>query len=403
MILQKVVASVATGAMLSFALVVPAYADNTISISGNGADSVNQSSVNSTNTSSVVQNNTAVITNNVSANANSGDNKASENTGGSVDVSTGGASTSVDVTNQANLNKADASSCSSCGTNTSVDISGNGADTYNKANVGTSSNNTVFQNNDAQITNQVSQKAETGDNKASSNTGGDVSITTGPASSSTTIKNQANANIASSSSGSGDGSGGTLTATISGNGADSHNGINIYQNSDNSVVQSNDAVFNNMVYAKASSGDNKAWGNTSGDVMIDTGAADSTVNIDNMANFNYANVDCCLTNTEASITNNGADTKNWISAKLGNTSGIFQGGEGKGNLALLNNTVKPNTETGDNSAGENTANDSGMFWLSTGDNTSDTTLNNQANVNLVGFNPGVELGFDLGNLWQLVI
>src|SRR3989344_3930635 len=166
-----------------------------------------------------------------------------------------------------------------------LEISGNGADTYNKAEVDVNQNRTVVQSNEANISNNVTATADTGDNDANRNTGGGVSVTTGDAKTTVDILNQANANSAKIS---GDGEGGSLSARILGNGADSYNKIELDYNKSVVVDQSNSARVENDVYAKADTGDNDANRNTGGTVSIDTGDAETKVGVDNMINFNWA-------------------------------------------------------------------------------------------------------------------
>lgn len=72
--------------------------------SGNGDGSSNTGTVNSDNTSNIVQTNNANITNNVQLYANTGDNSASENTGGSSSITTGDANIVANIVNFVNNN-----------------------------------------------------------------------------------------------------------------------------------------------------------------------------------------------------------------------------------------------------------------------------------------------------------
>ena len=78
----------------------------------------------------------------------------------------------------------------------SIVISGNGADSTNKVKVKSTQKVTVRQSNKAKVSNFVFAGASTGNNDANNNTGGNVTITTGDASASASVKNTFNSNIA---------------------------------------------------------------------------------------------------------------------------------------------------------------------------------------------------------------
>jgi hypothetical protein len=65
---------------------------------------------------------------------------------------------------------------------TTIEISGNGAGADSNVAVQNTNTTTVSQNNTANVTNTVKTNADTGDNKANYNTGGNVGIQTGDAS-----------------------------------------------------------------------------------------------------------------------------------------------------------------------------------------------------------------------------
>ena len=86
--------------------------------------------------------------------------------------------------------------------------------------------------------------------------------------------------------------------------------------------QDNLANLSNDVYVDANSGHNWAKDNTGGSVGIDTGSAYAGAKVDNMANFNWANVaDCCLMDGLVKVAANGVDTKNTVN--LGLISGMY--------------------------------------------------------------------------------
>lgn len=391
---RKIATAIATGGLLLNLLSPAAFAATTIEISGNGSSSDNTTTVNQTQSNTVVQNNNATINNNVDATSNTGGNSANDNTGGSVTVDTGNARTTVDVTNRANSNTADVNNCN-CSGDTTVKISGNGTSSDNNVNLDTTHTNSVFQTNTANFNNRIDANARTGDNRANDNTGGDVMVRTGSATSDVTVNNAANANTAMIGNGSGTHRGGTLSATISGNGSRSDNTIDLDISNDSTIVQDNNANFRNRIDANSRTGDNRADDNTGGDVTIDTGNARSMVDIDNMANFNSASSDCgCLLDLTAKISGNGTESDNRLTADLTNDLSVFQGEERSGNRARFDNLVDANSRTGDNRSDDNTGVPHDGILVFTGNSTSDHTISNEANRNIFGPSTGAD--FSLG-------
>lgn len=385
-------ASIATAGILSLgALITPAFAAETIQITGNGSSSTNNATVQSTQDTTVVQNNSANINNTVNNTANTGSNSASGNTGGDVLVLTGNSTSTTDITNKANLNVADVTNCG-CSSDATVTISGNGSDSNNRANVTQNTSTEAFQNNQAYITNTVRNNSKTGYNSADGNTssvtgGGTVTVLTGDANSTTTLDTAANANVLRIGSG-GTGGNGTLSALISGNGSSSRNRIRFTDDSSVLSVQDNSAMVLNDVSARLKTGGNSADDNT-GDtnITVDTGSASSNVAVDNMVNFNMADLDCgCLLDASAKISGNGTDSRNRIMANLDGSQSVFQGGrEGDGNNANLTNWLKGKLTTGYNSADGNTASVLGdPVRVFTGNSSSTSSISNSGNVNVVG-------------------
>ena len=394
---KRQIFSVIAAGSLVLSATAPAFAATTIQISGNGAGSDNFSTVNQTNTNTVSQNNTANVTNNVTSNANTGGNDAGFNTGGDVKIETGNATTTSTVTNALNSNAAQIAACN-CAGDTSVKISGNGANSDNVVTLKDNNKNTVNQSNNANVTNNVDNNAKTGNNDANSNTGGNVEITTGNAKAVATVKTVANSNSAVIGGGAGAGNA-SASFVISGNGAGSDNWINADLSNNNSVSQKNYADISNDVDSNAKTGYNDAGFNTGGNVEITTGNAWSGAHVDNMVNFNSANLDCgCVTDVLAKINGNGANPGgnewNWwnlnngnnIQLDLANTNAVAQG-----NAADLSNDVNANAKTGKNDAFSNTGSvlNSDDPAITTGNATDVTNVNNSGNVNTVGGTPFV--------------
>src|SRR3990170_513335 len=276
-LLYKAGTGIAAAAIIAQGFAGVALATIDVEISGNGANSTNDANVAVSDNTQVTQNNTANITNNVNVSADTGKNDANKNTGGDVDITTGNASTTVGVSNTANANVAD------------VDVD-----------------------------------SDTGKNDANANTGGSVSITTGNADTTVAVANTANKNVA--TVGNGSGNGGSLSVVISGNGYKSTNLVNVALASTTGVQQNNRANITNDVDVDADTGKNDANKNTGGDVEILTGNADADVDVSNLANFNFADVDSCgcILDGTVKIAGNGAKSDNDANVALASAKVIGQ-------------------------------------------------------------------------------
>lgn len=411
---RQIISVLASGAVM-LSMVTPAFADMTLEISGNGTDSKNDVKVETSQSTTVVQSNVADVYNNIDADADTGDNEAEKNTGGDVSIDTGDATTDVKVENTLNSNTA---SVDCCGTgDVDVLISGNGADSDNKVELkDKGSGVTVFQENEAGVKNIVDADSDTGDNEAEKNTGGDVSIKTGDATTSVSVSTTANANWA--LVGGGSGSTPTLSLRILGNGVDSKNDIKVKLDGGVLLAQANVADVFNKIDADADTGDNKAEENTGGAVSIDTGDADTTVEVDNMVNFNWADVDCgCLFDVLAKIAGNGEDSDNKIEAKLGGGLEVFQGncaedlpgelGGGKEECEL-DNFIDADSDSGDNEAEKNTGDPGDDPSIETGDAETTVEVSNTGNSNVFGDEtpsdwPQFEFNFNVSLSWAQLL
>jgi len=319
--MKKQILSAMTAGALLLNVATPALAGTTLEISGNGSNSDSEVKVNNSNNTTVVQNNDAKVNNDIKVNSNTGDNSASDNTGGEVKVETGDADTEVNVSNSLNTNAAKVDCCQSG--DTELKISGNGTKSDNKIDLDQSNKTEVFQTNKADVNNKVDVDSNTGDNDADDNTGGNVKIDTGDASTTVNVGTTANANSA--VVGGHGGEAGSLSAWVTGNGSDSDNDIYLDVDAATTLVQDNEADVDNHVYVDAETGDNDAEDNTGGDVMIETGDADADVTIDNMVNFNAADVDCgCVLDLTAKVAGNGTDSDNKIKADLESGKDVHQ-------------------------------------------------------------------------------
>jgi len=420
---KKIATAIATGALL-FQTVIPVLAQSTtLVISGNGAETDNDINLSQTTTTTVVQNNVANISNNVDADAETGENDQNYNTGGPVSLTTGDATTGVAISNTANSNVAEVSGC--CDVDVDVEISDNGYKSDNTANLKLDNSTALFQNNYAYIKNEVDAESETGENDQNYNTGGPVSMETGDADTTVLIANKANSNWAKI----GDGSGGaSVSLKIIGNGAETDNDINLLFDRSLLLTQDNYANIKNKVDADAETGENDQNYNTGGPVSLETGDATTVVGIDNLANFNFADLNCgCLLDVVAKIAGNGYNADSDISAALLDTKAAFQTNSyvcgygyqfpwgGGGDLSFpwygyqkkACNDVDAEAETGENDQNKNTGHSADPS-METGDATTWVDIGNTANSNVLiegGLGlpelPDFDFEFDLGFNWLL--
>jgi hypothetical protein len=267
-----------------------------VKISGNGAYSDNGVVLDASTTTTVNQANTANVNNTVNADAKTGGNTASKNTGGDVLIGTGNAKVESWISTTANVNSATVGGGMPGAGNPSASfvISGNGAGSDNYITAALANLTEVEQENVANINNIVDADATTGENDANFNTGGDVLIGTGHAVVKTDIDNAVNFNHADVDCG----CTWDVLAKISGNGADTDhhwwdeadNIITLELANAQAVGQGNVAELNNTVDdSDAKTGYNEALSNTGevdSDPAIVTGDAYNSNGISNSGNVN---------------------------------------------------------------------------------------------------------------------
>ena len=428
--------------------------------SNNGQNSQNNGSVVVVNDNTTNQSNTADLNNTLNQSSNSGNNSVSGNNNGNATIKTGDANTSGTIVNAVNTNVEGlmisefnieedqngdfvldfAANCiSGCENAGSVYAknSGNAQNSTNNADITTVNNNTTFQNNDAGIANNLILDANSGYNVGDGNNNGDTRIQTGDANIAANALTFANTNIAGNvvygvvniygdlqgdilfpeelaamlaegctTCGSGD-----TTVTNSGNGQGSTNNASVRDTTNNQVFQNNDAVIDNVLDVKATTGDNKTSGNNKGDNTIITGDVDVMAQVLNVANTNILGGNMWLvlvneagrwvgkimgapegsnmaasTGTEftvdekgdvtASNTNNGQNSTNntAITNETNNTTV-------QTNNANVTNNLQLNANTGKNSA---SGNNGGNNTIETGDVNVVANIVNFVNNNIAG-------------------
>ncbi len=268
---------------------------------------------------------------------------------------------------------------------TTIEISGNGTDSDNDATISFGQSTTVVQSNTADVYNQVDAEADTGDNSANDNTGGEVSVETGDADVDVKVSNTLNSNTAEV----GCCASGDVDVLISGNGSDSYNTVDLEMGSETEVYQQNYADVTNKVEAEAETGENEAEDNTGGSVSITTGDAKVGVDLSTTANANSATVggEGAGGSLSAWITGNGTESDNDINLGLGSLVLLVQE-----NVADVFNKVEAEAETGENDADDNTGGD---VDIETGDADVDVEVDNMVNFNWAD----LDCGCLLEDLW----
>lgn len=274
--------------LVTFALVPQVWADQSLQVIENGADSQSNVSVNSSNNTNVEQANHMNVINTVESKAETGGNAANQNTNGQQTIVTGDANISNEITTTGNQSVVDASCCQT--TSTSTTITGNGAGTENTITHTNTNQTTITVLNNATIVNNISIKANTGKNRASFNTGGDTIIKTGDIN---VINEIINAPVNVSKVKVVEGSKELKSfLQIAGNGAFSENIIEGVNENITIINENNFANLFNNVEALMNTGKNDADFNTGGDTVIVTGDIFAKTIIENIANFNVVEVVC---------------------------------------------------------------------------------------------------------------
>lgn len=257
---------------------------------------------------------------------------------------------------------------------TTLTISGNGAGSDNDVTYTTTNSTVVVQENNAEVNNEVSANSNTGGNNADSNVGGEVVIDTGDASTDVAVVNDLNSNEANVDCC----DQGDTTVDISMNGEGSDNDVNLNNSSVTDVFQDNDAEVDNKVDADSTTGNNNADSNVGGDVSIDTGKADTTVEVYNTANTNSALIGGAGEGegsglVDVRIVGNGPNSDNDVELALTDVITVVQE-----NDADVDNEAEADADTGNNNADSNVG---GSVILDTGDATVKAVADTAVNFN----------------------
>lgn len=257
---------------------------------------------------------------------------------------------------------------------TTVEIVANGSESNNEVVVESTIDTNVSQNNDAVVKTVVTQSANTGDNQANQNTGGNVTIDTGSVETITTITTTTiNHNQVDTCC---DTTSGTTT-TITNNGAASANTATVTAASANTVTQTNHADINNNPSQSADTGANQANQNTGNSTTIHTGDINATATITNQnINHNTAHVPAAAIGgpQHLTISGNGAGSTNQANIELVTNTDANQEQDFN-----IDNLIDQIFNTGTNQANQNTG---GSVNIITGTIIADATIINQdININ----------------------
>lgn len=416
----------------------------------NGTGSSNGSSATINNTDTTSQTNSASVNTNLNSSTVTGDNSASDNVG-DTSITTGDANTSGTVLTMVNTNAQGvmvsefnvvddhvgdivldfAANCVlGCAGSPSVVNTGNASGSINTGSLDTTHTTTTFQDNEAVVGNDLVLTADSGNNTASSNTGGDTEITTGDANVAANVVTFANNNIAGNVIYGivnifGDLIGdiifpedqlhtccaGSIVATNTGNGSLSANTSDVEIVNTDTTFQANTADIENNIIFEADTGNNSTSRNTGGDANITTGDTSIDANLLNIANANLigGNWWIVLVNeagnwvgkilgapenaffagsegSEFDIDENGfitvTNSKNGsMSTNTGSVTQTTNNDTYQTNNAQIENNLYLSANTGGNSANDNTG---GNSDITTGDASIIANLVNFVNNNIVG-------------------
>lgn len=363
--------------------------DTTVQNKNTGANSENTVSAETSNTVAVNNSNDATVKNKLSADSNSGDNKANYNTG-NASVTTGDAEANVDVKTDVNHNETTIGGGAGSGGTLTLGNQSTGANSVNVVAASMANGVMVNNHNDADLSTTVDAYAYTGDNKANYNTG-NASVKTGNATIDDVYVDQsANSNKTTV----GGGSGGSFDVTIENmnTGYNSYNEASLDLANNVTVTNHNDADVNNDLYADSDTGGNQANYNV-GDGTVKTGDAKTNVTVLGDFNSSETTLDCnsCLAVGDVTVRNKntGAKSDNMADFAMENKTKVMNF-----NHTDVDNEVDAYAYTGDNKANYN--GNGGMdASVTTGDADASVTVDDKANSNKTEFSAGSVSGLDV--------
>jgi hypothetical protein len=254
-------------------------------------------------------------------------------------------------------------------------ISDNGSSMTNNIDSTVSANTMITQDNSSVLNNSIDTVSNTGANSASANSGGDTTIQTG--STDTTINLSNSGNVNANSSACCVNPNVDSIQTISANGADSINNINLNASAGTFVNSTNTITITNNIVGIINTGNNKADNNTNSTVTIRTGNISVNENIINSPlNINKsqtANGAYDLNTLTVNISGNGDGSKNSINSGRSNIINISSN-----NISNITNNSSFNLNSGVNTANGNRG---GNVTIITGDISMFVDISNAVNTN----------------------
>lgn len=406
-------------------------------IEENGADSGNVIDILDDTVQEVSQTNNLEANNIIDADVNTGKNTIINNLGGGSTITTGDATANVNVINFGNVNMAGVGvaeynvfdptggdiyldDLSYIPAEVLAQINKNGAGSDNTIEYQSGNTKLVFQDNYAEVTNDINIEVNTGDNTITQSLG-DATIQTGDANVVANIINFLNSNFL----GLGkllvgvinlaDGYQGdvylptlgmsdpSVSADINNNGANSLNQIGVSNNDTLAINQKNTVGVNNEVYIDANTGDNTASMNVGNGTSLKTGDIETSITSSTVAGQNFVGTSGIMNlvflnengkitpfyvdaqgnlvevpQVYAEATENGAYSENIIGISEDDSTTVDQN-----NTAIVNNKLNIDVNTGGNKA---TRNVDSKTTIETGDISVLASITNFIGNNFVGDN-----------------
>lgn len=231
-------------------------------VTGNGSGSNNEVVIQSESTTSIEQTNTGSVNNDVETSTNTGGNEI-EDSNGLSSITTGDATSSVDVETSVNSSVINNECCAS--DSLTLEISQNGSSSTNSIDITSTRDTNVSITQNVNVTNEVKGSVNTGENKIKDNVG-NAKVNTGDIFVNSKIKNGP-INVENISGGNGEQS---LFASVSNNGSGSQNLISALISDLANINTRNNANISNHTVWDLNTGRNEIDGNV-GDASIKTG------------------------------------------------------------------------------------------------------------------------------------
>lgn len=243
-------------------------------------------------------------------------------------------------------------------TQITIENSSNGRDTTNSAVVKLNRDVYVDQRNVTEVTNKVTQDADTGHNDVRDNLGGDIKVTTGDIDQVISILTEAGMNTAEVND---CGCDYNVEILNEKNGRDSQNTATFSATDSKEVYQNNRTEVDNKLSQDADTGHNDVQDNIDGDVKVTTGDVSQSADVATTADANRADVSGNgKSASQFALTNsmNGRESRNTVTAGVSrdtyvdqaNRTGVSTDSDQSGDTG--HNDVKDNqgdvsTQTGD--------------------------------------------------------